>query len=345
MKSRRLTKWLSGLATRRGIPFLAAILALGGAGLVPQAHASTWDVGDVFAAVSGGAYNVYSPSGVFKETINDAVGGFTTGCAFNNTHDKLYTTNFSNGKVVVFDNGHPHSILQTITSGDTNPESVVFDGAGNFYVGHAGGTTTIKKFNSLGLPIGSFSPATEDRGTDWVDLAADQCTIFYTSEGGKIKRFNVCTSTQLADFADIGGVSYALRLLPPFDGTGGLLVANSASVKRLNGAGAIVQSYDAAGQDQWFALSLDPNGTSFWSGSFDTGDFFRFNISTGASEVGPIATGGSDVLFGLCVKGEITGAITAPIPTLSEWAQILMVAILVGSGVWILRRRPVTYVR
>jgi hypothetical protein len=24
---------------------------------------------------------------------------------------------------------------------------------------------------------------TEDRGIDWIDLAADQCTLFYTSEG------------------------------------------------------------------------------------------------------------------------------------------------------------------
>ena len=175
-------------------------------------------------------------------------------------------------------------------------------------------------------------------------MAADQCTIFYTSEGGKIKRFNVCTNTQLPDFANIGGNSFALRLLPPFDGSGGLLVANFTTVKRLDGTGAVIQSYDAAGQDQWFALSLDPNGTSFWSGSLNTGTFFRLNISTGAVEVGPIATGSE--LDGLCVKGEITGAITAPIPTLSEWAQILMVAILVGSGVWILRRRrPVTYVR
>jgi len=321
------------------VSLLAAALTLGVFVLAaPAAHASTWDKGDVFAGVGGGSYQVYSNAGALKETINDGLGGFTTGCAFNPALDKLYTTDFSTGQVAVFDNAHPHAILQTITTGDANPESVVFDKVGNFYVGHAGGIMTVKKFNAAGSPTGSFGPAVEARGTDWIELALDQCTIFYSSEGGKIKRFNLCTNTQLPDFVDIGGTNYALRLLPPFDGSGGLLVANSTTIKRLDGSGAVIQSYDATGQDGWFALSLDPNATSFWSGSFDTGDFFRFNISSGAIEVGPIATA-SGSFFGLCVKGEITGATAIAIPTLTEWAQIVMVGLLVASSLWVLRRR------
>ena len=195
-----------------------------------------------------------------------------------------------------------------IKTGDIHSESVVFDAAGNFYVGHADGGHTIRKFDAAGNPAGTFSPAVDTRGTDWIDLAADQCTIFYTSEGGKVKRFNVCSNTQLPDFADIGGTNYALRLLPPFDGSGGLLVANNTTVKRLNALGAAVQTYDATGEDTWFALSLDPNGTSFWSGGAFT-KFYRFNISTGMIEVGPIDP--NCCLAGLCLKGEITGG-TAP---------------------------------
>lgn len=305
---------------------------------VSPAQAAVWNLGDVFAAVGGGKYNVYSGAGVFKETIDIGTGGFTTGCAFNATRTKIYTTDFSAGKVVVFDAADPHAILQTITTGDTSPESMVFDGAGNFYVGHADGSRTIKKFNSAGNPIGTFSPTIGPRGTDWIELAADGCTMFYTSEGGLIRRFNVCTNTQLPDFASIGGVSFALRLLSPFDGSGGLLVANSTTVKRLNGSGAVVQSYDAGSENAWFSLSLDPNGTSFWSGSFDTGNFYRFNISSGTVEVGPIVTGSSAV-FGICVSGEITGVLVAAIPTLSEWAMIGMTALLVGFGLWTLRWR------
>ncbi|MDX1670055.1 MAG: hypothetical protein R3194_11600, partial [Limnobacter sp.] len=36
-----------------------------------------------------------------------------------------------------------------------------------------------------------FDVATDDRGSDWIDLAADQCTMYYTSEGTLVKRFDV----------------------------------------------------------------------------------------------------------------------------------------------------------
>jgi len=143
-----------------------------------------------------------------------------------------------------------------------------------------------------------------------MDLAADQKTMFYTSEGGRILRYDVSGSgTQLPDFANIGGTSYALRLLAPGDGSGGLLVANTSNIKRLNAAGAVIQTYDAGGENNWFSLNLDPNGTSFWAGNSSTANFYRFNIGTGAVEVGPINTGtGASFLFGICVLGEVTAA-------------------------------------
>ena len=144
-----------------------------------------------------------------------------------------------------------------------------------------------------------------------MDLATDQTTMFYTSEGGRILRYDVGADAQLADFANIGGSNFfALRLLPPGDGSGGLLVADNADVKRLNGSGAVVQIYDAAGENNWLPLSLDPNGTSFWAGDFITTNFYRFNIATGAIEVGPIASGAAPFgLNGLCVLGEITAGV------------------------------------
>jgi hypothetical protein len=280
----------------------------------PAAASKTWVTGDVFAGVGDGSYKVYSNTGVFKETISDGMSGFTTGCAFNPTLTRLYTTNFTNTKVVVYDDAIPHAILQVIDTGIPSPggnsEAIVFDAAGNFYVGHAGDNHLIQKYDSAGNLLATYSAAVTDRGTDWLELAADQKTIFYTSEEGEILRYDVLNNMQLPDFADIGNVSYALRLLPPGDGSGGLLVANTVDVKRLDGSGAVVQTYDAPGENAWFSLSLDPNGTSFWAGDFLTSNFYRFNIATGAVEVGPINTGtGPSTFFGLCVKGEPTAAL------------------------------------
>jgi cysteine-rich repeat protein len=272
---------------------------------------SDWVKGDVFAAVGDGKYNVFSNTGVFKETIDTGLSGeYTTGCSFNQDRSKLYTTVLYASKVVVFDTTHPHTILQTIdTSPGLHTESIVFDAAGNFYVGHAYGDLKVYKYNASGTFLESYSAAIEISGTNWIDLATDQCTLFYTSYGRLVKRFDVCTNTQLTDFTTLPWDVYAnaLRLLPPCDGTGGLLVADYINIKRLNGTGYVVQTYEIPGEGNWVSLNLDPDGTSFWSGSAATRNFYHFGIDSGNILGGPFPSGGAD-LFGICLLGEVAMA-------------------------------------
>lgn len=286
----------------------------------PARAATVWNLGDVFAAVGGGSYKVYDNTGVFKETISDGLGGFTTGCAFNGALDKLYTTNFGNTKVVVYNDASPHTIAQTIDTGAVNPggdsESVVFAASGDFYVGHPDGDDDIQRYNAAGVYQQSYSVAIENRGSDWLDLANDQKTIFYTSEGRLVKRYDVSgVGAQLANFATLPGTgtAFALRLLLPGNGSGGLLVADYGNVKKLDGAGSVVAIYDVTGEDTWFSLSLDPDGTHFWAGNDGTGKFYKFAIGTPGvdTHVSVVDTGvGSGDLFGLCLKGEPTAALS-----------------------------------
>lgn len=275
-----------------------------------QIEASDWNVGDVFAGIGSGSYNVFDNNGNFKETIDSGSGSIdTSGCAFNLDMTRLYTTHFGAMRVIAFDNAHPHNVLVNIDAaaqGGGGTESIVFAQNGEYYVGNADGNTDIQKYSAADVFLQNFNPTTGPRGTDWIDLDVDQRTMFYTSEGRIIRRFDVVSNAQLADFATLpgGGHSFALRLLPPGDGSAGLIVADSSNIKRLDGTGAVVQTYDAAGQNRWFSMNLDPNGRSFWAGDILTHDFFRFNIASGAIEVGPINAGPR--LGGLCVKGEIT---------------------------------------
>jgi YVTN family beta-propeller protein len=297
-----------------------------------------WFPGDVFASIGGGQHLVYhntgtatSPNYVLVETLTDGSGnGFTYGCAFDSASN-LFTTNFSNTKVFEFDANSPHSIRQTI---DTNAqdagghsESVLKDSNNNLYVGDPDGGRLLLKYDPIGTFITSFAPARESRGTDWIDLAADQKTVFYTSEGTHVKSFDVSANTQLADFSSAltGSFAYALRLLPPYDGSGGLLVADSQTIVRLDATGTVVQTYDATctvsdtcptgSEDNWFGLTLDHNGTSFWAMDGVSGDLFRFNITSGAIEVGPISTGATFFSGGgVCVKGE-PGAVNSAVLT------------------------------
>jgi cysteine-rich repeat protein len=267
-----------------------------------------WSVGDVFAGVGNGKYNVFSNSGVFKEMISYSLGGQTAGCAFNRDQSKLYTTAYSVGKIVVFDAAHPHTVLQTINSRrQIGSLSIVFDAVGNFYVGHANGDKLFRKYNAAGTLLYTYSAAAEVPGTDRIDLAEDQCTLFYTSLGRKVKRYDVCTKTQLPDFATLPGteIAYAFRLLSPGDGTGGLLVADKSNIKRLDGMGNVVKKYDITGEDFWFSLDLDPDGTSFWAGDYITTNFYRFDSASGSKLGGPFSSLGSSLL-GICVLGKVT---------------------------------------
>jgi hypothetical protein len=304
------------------VSLLAVLALLVSMSPVVMAAPTPFNYGHVFASVSGGNVEQWDQVAPSKlDTLSDGTGGFTTGSA-TDAAGNLYVTNFSNDKVVKYAGpGIPHNILKVINptaDGDNsagnpiNPESIVFDKNGNFYIGHAGpsGNEDIYKYDSAGNYVTQYDVALEvpGRGSDWIDLAADQKTMYYTSEGRLIKRYDVSTGTQLADFATLPGtrqpfVAYAFRLLP----NGGLIVADQADIKRLNPDGSVNMTYDVAGDDGWFALNLDPDGTSFWSGSFQTDKAYKFDIESGGAPIQTIDTGlGGGNLYGLSVYGELT---------------------------------------
>jgi hypothetical protein len=297
---------------------LMMLMCLIGLNLTPQtakASGVPYTVGDVFAGVGDGKIKHFSSSGVLLDTLDTTTGSLhTTGMAFD-LPGNLYSTNWDANSMSKFDN--QGNLLGPFGSGfgSNNPESVVVNAAGDLYVGLSRGSHQLLKFNANGTLLGSFSPAAETAGagTDWIDLAADQCTLLYTSEGKLIKRFNVCSGTQLSNFTTlpISGIpdddaAYALRIRP----NGEIMVATSQKVFRLNAIGTIIQTYPKpAGETSiLFALNLDPDLTSFWTAGFDSGNIYKIDITTGAllqSFNAGILGGG---LGGLAVFGEITAA-------------------------------------
>jgi DNA-binding beta-propeller fold protein YncE len=240
------------------------------------------------------------------ETLNTGVGGFTTGSASDSTGN-LYVTNFSAGSVTKFTGpGDPHTPSIFLNQSGA-PESILFDKSGNVFVSSAG-TGFIGKYSAAGALLTSFN--TGKGRADWIDLSGDQSKIFFTIDIQKgVFVLDLGTSAVTTFNASVG--NFALRLL----GDGGLLVANQQDIKRLDSAGAVITTYDAPGEDDWFALNLDPDGTTFWSGDFGTGDFCQFNISGGAAiRCKNTGTGGGS-LFGLSVFGEITQGGGGPPPT------------------------------
>ena len=276
---------------------------------------SDWRKGDLFLGVGGGKYKVYDDEGIFKEEIDDGFGGFTTQCAFNKDKSELFTLSFSSRTVVAFDIESPHDIVQKITTTGGAPEGIALDKYGNFYVGSQG-YDTLLKYNAMGTLLDSFSLS---RNHDHIDLAADQKTLFYANQGDTIYRYDLENESELPNFATVPSVSGTtqdlakLRLLPPGDGSGGLLVASYSDIKRLDADGNIIQTYDAPPGNlsrRWYSLILDQDGCSFWAGDLNNAELYRFGIESGEIEVGPIDAGVGQTRFaGLCQLGEQTAAV------------------------------------
>src|SRR5437870_5653957 len=191
---------------KRAVSFFGSlflgVVVLQLAGSTAHAVDPTFTKGDVFVGVSGGNVQWRHADGSLVQTLTTHSGtGATTGMAFDSS-GKLYVTNFDQNEVSAFNTDGTLASPSTFGTGyNSDPESMLFDKSGDAYVGQADGTQDVLKFDSTGNSLATYAPATGPRGTDWIDLAADQCTLYYTSEGTSIKRFNVCTNTQLVDFA------------------------------------------------------------------------------------------------------------------------------------------------
>ena len=313
---------------------LIVLFALAGLARVESATVNPidWVTGDVVVAAGNGyqiwhsanpaaANPVYTP----LQTINDGLGGTTAGCAFDSAY-RLFGTNLTNTKVDQYSIDFSHGVARQIGTGggspaSSHPESIVFDGKGNFFVGHVDsgtgfGNGAIEKWsldtNKLNPTFGTyqlvatFAVPVESRGAGWIDLSADASTIYYTSEGRKILKYNVVTqqASVFFDLGNPGAPNYqlsAIRILPD----GNVLVADKKNIKLVSTTG-VVRTYDASGQDNWVGLTLDPNTTSFWAGDATSHNFYRFNILSGAIEVGPLNAGAG--INGICVDGGFSAA-------------------------------------
>jgi hypothetical protein len=258
----------------------------------------------------------YTTGGTFVDTWSGITSGVVTGMCFAPTGELLASVFTDTSPFLYSRLGvelDPDFGAGAFGAGNfqTN-ESCVYDRNGNVYVGSAGvsgspdSNVPIRKFDKYGNLLDTFVVPTGTRGTDWIDLAGDQCTIYYTSEDTSVRRYNVCTRTALPVFANglTGPYCYALRLRPNRE----VMVACQDAVHRLSPQGANLHTYPRAAIGEadpngLFAMNLDPDGTSFWTAGFSSGNVYHVDIASG-SVLGSFNSGAGGVA-GLLVYDEL----------------------------------------
>lgn len=228
--------------------------------------------------------------------------------------------------------------------------SVTLDAAGNVYVGTDYGTNQILKYTSTGTFVTAYTVPAGAQGPNWIDLAADQQTMFYTSKDGIVRVFRLdgqplaaslfaAGVQHLADedldpdnaglfgqivVADnsgnpLGSPLERVRVLPPGDGSGGLLVNYSMIAQRIDLAGAIVQEYPSIGtmQPLW-NFEIAPDGKSVWLVTAANADWSeptqvaRWHMPTNTGLLEPETDTSWSAADALCVKDAYIAAVTQP---------------------------------
>jgi hypothetical protein len=142
---------------------------------------------------------------------------------------------------------------------------------------------TIEKYSLTGDLLGTYSVAANSASYSHrvpnLDLAPDQCTVYYDTEGGNgIYRFNVCTGTQECPLVlqapgcvPTGGTNGdpgldQLRILPNWD----VVETGDCGAVLSDAAGGFIRGWPCeqpfTEETRW--VSLDPNGTSLRVGSY-----------------------------------------------------------------------------
>ena len=276
------------LAAGAGYPAVTVTVSVSNNGAVfgPAASGSGFGTGDLLISMADGTVQWRRHDWTLVKVLSSGSDGQAKGMAFDSSGNLFVThwigSNSSSNSVAKFDrNGNFTGFFGG--GYDCNPSSIAIDNSGNVYVGQADCGAQILKFDSSGNRLAQYSVAVENRGSYHIALDPNQCTMYYTSAGPNVKRFDVCRNTQMPNFnsAPLSNQAQGAQestLLPG----GGMLVANFSVIAQLDASGNLVATYKTPAGDQcWLGSEPDPDGVSFWASNWCASSVTRFNIATG----------------------------------------------------------------
>jgi hypothetical protein len=257
---------------------LAAVLTVG----AQAATAGGFNRGDVLASIGNPSFIArFAPDGTAKGKIADSAGAGPL--CFDPSGEHLVAP----GTGLYDSTG---SRLNSAWASVKPVGDCTVDKAGNVYLAggpftgdRLTGRATIRKFDLTGHLLDSYdvdaTGYTYVRSVYSLDLAPDQCTIYYGLGGGEeVKRYDVCTDTQLPLFGG-AGICDQLRVRP----NGEVALTCDTYGELLDASGARAMNFanpsDPPSTSGRFA-ALDADGKSFWMGTL-AGLLARYDIASG----------------------------------------------------------------
>lgn len=290
-----------------------------------KANSAPLSYGDILVGIDSGRIRHYDSLGTYlgdlQVEFDSVIASYTSradiaGMAVD-WEGNLYATVFQHDKIAKF-SPEGNFLGYFGTTHYYSPESMVKDFEGSFYVGLADANGLLTKFDKNGTSIDYYTlPIIDEteRGTDWIQLAPDQRTLYYTSESQRILRYDLKSRQPLPDFATVeapeGVYFYAMRLRD----NGEVLVAADSLIYRFDTGGFVVDTYADTGSNLYFGLTLDPDENTFWATNYLEAKIQKFDIESGAllQTIDVTADGPAQSVQGIMVYGENGNGNTARI--------------------------------
>jgi DNA-binding beta-propeller fold protein YncE len=259
--------------TARG-SYQAALFVLAllfGVPAAPAASANGFSPGNILVSQANGTVEVRASDGTLKSIISGPFTGEAKGIAIDSNGNLLvayeWPDDHANGNTIGIYSPDGTFAGTFGSAYNCQPLGVFVDGAGNVYVSERECLGRILQFDPSGNLLKTFYVNTDYVGAWWMDLAPDGCTMYYTSAGQHIQRYDICSSTQLSNLNNVplSNRAYAgalgVRILPD----GSVLAADHSNVQRLDSNGNVVGIYYGFPDNGLAAIALDPDGQTFWA--------------------------------------------------------------------------------
>lgn len=295
-----------------GLAAVVTLLAFSLGVSLASATPNTFEYGDLLIAVGGGLVYRYNPDGdgAIQQILDTTSGSVHMNELCWDENYNLYATNANTGDMSRFDSDGILTAYPWAGPFSTIPGTCVGDMNGHIYVGEGAGDNYLRRFDLDGSNLVTYAPVVENEGIGGMDLASDLCTMYYTSREDSVQAYDVCTSTQLPDLVTgLNGPCHALRIRD----NGEIIVACDTEILRLDNLGNTLDTYQP-GADEYFALELDPDGTSFWTAGVFSGEVYRVDMESGDLLHNFTAQMLSNKLKGITIY---TGGEPGPTPTTS----------------------------